>query len=139
MTPFSLLISLAGLSHRAAESFLGVSLDSVRGWINGRRTPPQRVLDMLVALIAAQERAADEALHLIREKKTEVEAGGKHLAGVPLGYPADDHEAAALGMPCVGAWQAMAARVVAGSAVPVTLVPRGSTVATAGAAEAHEK
>jgi hypothetical protein len=60
-----------------------------------------------------------------------------NAAEIALGYPTDDHEAQGLGWPCVGAWRAMAARVVV-AALPVRLVPRGSSLATAAAIEAHQ-
>ncbi|NFV79982.1 helix-turn-helix domain-containing protein [Magnetospirillum aberrantis] len=139
MTAFALLLSLVGLSHREAANFVGVSIDSVRGWINGRRTPPAAVLDELRAMIAAQELAAAEALELITEQYEEALGAGRKLTAIDLGYPADDAEATLLGLPCVSAWRMMAARVVAKSPVPVRLIPRSSTLATAGAAEAHGK
>lgn len=56
---------------------------------------------------------------------------------IEIGYPADDHEAQSLGWPCVEAWAAMAARVLAASDTRIRLVPRGSTPGTAAAADAH--
>lgn len=58
---------------------------------------------------------------------------------VELGYPSDDYEAKTLGWPCIGAWAGMAARIVAGSPATVVLVPRGSTLATAGAANVGDR
>ncbi len=135
MTPFALLINLAGLSHREAAGFCSVRLDTVRSWSIGRNKSPARVIDDLRALIATQERVAAQALMRLAEMTAE----HGEPEGLTLGYPADDHEARGLGFPCVGAWAAMAARVVAASPVPVELVPRGSTLATAAAADAHEK
>lgn len=132
MTPAALLLSLAGLSHREASDFLGVRLDTVKSWhrkINPSHASAGIIADLRL-LIARQAQSADEQLALIS-------ASGADQ--VELGYPADDHEAQTIGWPCVGAWQAMAARVVANSPVPVRLVPRGSTAATAAAADAHGK
>jgi transcriptional regulator with XRE-family HTH domain len=131
LTPFALLTRLAGLSLSEAARFLGVRRDTVNSWSSGRNRTPPGVLAQLRDLVAMQERAAAEALRLIASAESEAE--------IELGYPADDHEAQALGWPCVGAWFGMAARVVAGTDRPVILVPRGSTVATAAAAEAHER
>lgn len=123
MTPFALLTSLAGLSHREAAEFLSVRLDTVKSWASGRNGCRDSVLGELRSLIALQERAARQALAIIRRGKPEE---------VELGFPADDAEACDLGWPCAGAWGAMAARVIAGTDRPVDLVPRGSTPASGG-------
>ena len=119
MTPFALLASLAGLSHREAAEFLNVRVDTAKSWSAGRRACPAYALDELKALIARQERAAREP------------------DAIELGYPADDAEARALGWTCVGAWRAMAARLLAVEP-RARLVPRGSTPATAAAGDARE-
>ena len=137
MTPVTLLISMAGLSHREASDYLRVRLDTVQSW--HRKTKPNQasegVIGELKALIAAQENASNQFLDMVKT------ISAQH--GVPdvieLGYPADDHEAQALGLPCVGAWMAMAGRCVARSPIRIKLVPRGSTLATAAAMDAHQR
>jgi hypothetical protein len=134
MTPFALLCALAGLSHREAGEFFSVRLDTVKSWASGRRSPPAAALVDLRALVARQFRAAAEVI-------AQVEALAAQTAApeaIELGYPADDFEARSLGWPCIGAWRAMAARVVAATAVPIILVPRGLTPATAAAADARD-
>ena len=135
MTPVALLIGLAGLSHREAAEFLEVRLDTVQSWHRSARPNKASpgVIAELAALIAHQERAADAALQQIAEI---TESHGPPQA-IDLGYPADDHEAQALGFPCVGAWEAMAARVVARSPIRIELVPRGANAATAAAMKGH--
>ena len=128
MTPFALLESLAGLSHREAGEFHGVRIDTVKSWATGRNNCPPGPLGELRALIAMQERAACETLAIIKR-------GG--AAEIELGYPSDDREARSLGWPCVGAWAAMAARIVAATELAARLVPRGSTSATAAAIDAR--
>ena len=137
MTPAAVLISLAGLSHREAADFLGVRLDTVQSW--HRKTRPNQASDGVIrelkALIETQERAAEQQLDVIA--RLAVEHGAPDA--IEIGYPVDDHEAKTLGLPCVGAWAAMAARVVGRSPIPIRLVPRGSTIATAAAVQAHDK
>lgn len=130
MVPFAMLLGLTGLSQREAADFLDARLDTVKSWSSGRNRCPDGVIEDLSDLAERQERAADEAINAI----TEAPEG----ADVEIGYPVDDVEAQALGWPCVGAWKGMAARVVAFSDKPVRLVPRGSTLATAGSADANE-
>jgi hypothetical protein len=90
-------------------------------------------LDELRSLIHKQSRAAAETLAQLSKLSP-----GK-LDEIELGYPADDYEAKELGWLCVGAWAAMAARVIAESKRKIKLVPRGSTPATAAAIEARGK
>lgn len=141
MTPAAMMITLAGLSHREAAEFLGIRLDTVQSYFRrtGAKSAPTGMLNELRRLIALQQRAADETLTLIANKMEATKAAGDVLSEIDIGFPADDYEAQALGFPCVGAWQAMAARVVAGSAVPIRLVPRGTNPATAGATDIHER
>ena len=135
MTPFALLCRLAGLTHDEAATLCGVRGDSARQWATGRRTAPPNALGTLRDLIARQDRAAAEALAQIAALTAE--HGAPDV--VDLGYPADDHEARGMGWPCAGAWAAMAARVIAASPAPIALVPRGSTSATAAAADARDR
>jgi hypothetical protein len=134
MTPAALLISLAGLSQREASEFLKVRLDTVKSWSRANKPAlaSPGILAELRALIAKQDRAAREALKIIRARKPAPDE-------IEIGYPADDYEAKSLGWPCIGAWAGMAARVVAEIDVPVILSPRGSTAATAAAIDAHHK
>lgn len=134
MTPFALLISLCGLSQREAAEFLDVSASSVDKMSRGTRTTPPGVIDEMRTLIEKQEIAARHTLDEIKK----IRARKNPPNAIEIGYPVDDHEAQTLGWPCVGAWRGMTARVVAASTVPVQLVPRGSTLATAAAAVARD-
>jgi len=128
LTVFALLLDRCGLSHREAADVLGVRLDTVKSWAAGRnRAPPGAVAD-LRTIYARIERAAEEALAVIREQAPEL---------VEIGLASDDHEARSLGWPCVGAHAALLGLIAARCGAPVRVVPRGTTAATAGAADAH--
>lgn len=133
MTLFAILCALAGLSQHEAGDLCGVRHDSARQWATGRRTAPPATINELRALIVRQEHAASEAVAQIAWLSKSHSAPDV----IELGYPADDHEAQSLGWPCVGAWSAMAARVIAAAPAKIVLVPRGSTPGTAAAADAH--
>lgn len=109
----------------------GVRLDTVKSWCSGRNRANDGVIRELRQLHAKIERVATEALVLISRAPDAEE--------IELGYAADDHEAQALGWPCVGAQAASLGLVIARCDRPVRLVPRGATVATAAAAEAHQR
>lgn len=130
-TPASLLIDRCGLSHREAAAFLGVRLDTVNSWSSGRNPTPAGVIDELRGLYARIEDAAARTLAL-RAERGDVDAAELGIAG-------DDAEAQVLGWPCVGAQVAMAGIVAARLDVPVRVVERGSTRATAVAVVAHGK
>lgn len=127
-TPLALLLDRCGLSHREAADFLDVRVDTIRSWSIGRNRTPAGVIDELRALYAQIEQAAGQALKVIEEQAPD---------DVELGIAADDSEAQGLGWPCVGAQAAMLGLVVARCGRPVRIVPRGSTLATAAAIEAH--
>lgn len=135
MTLFALLIDRCGLSHQEAAEFLQVRRDTVHSWSTDRRPAPAGVIGQLRALYRAIDRAANEAMaELGRAIK---QRGAPEV--IELGLASDDHEARSLGLPCVGAHAALLGLVAARLDVPVVIVPRGSTAATAGAADAHRK
>lgn len=131
-TEFSLLTQACGLSHREAAEFLGVRIDTVKSWSAGRNPAPDGVLDELRGLAARIDRAVAEALRTIREASPPPD-------DVEIGVASDDYEAQSLGWPCVGAHRQVAARIAAACPYSVHIVPRGSTPASAAAADAHER
>ncbi|MEM7428633.1 MAG: hypothetical protein AAF441_21295 [Pseudomonadota bacterium] len=88
----------------------------------------------LRALYAVIDTAAlDQADEIERQiKRNPVEQ-------IEIGIAVDDHEAQGLGLPCAGAHGALIGLVVTQIDVPFRIVPRGSTVATAGAADERER
>lgn len=125
MTNFGLLLELSGLSTVEAAAFLKSPPVDIGGWSRGDHTAPDHVIEIIRHLIANQAQAAHEALDIILQHHPEL---------VELGYPLNDDDARSLGWPCLAAWKAMAARFVSECPAPVTLVPRGSTPATAATA-----
>lgn len=137
-TIFSLLCQVCGLSHREAADFLDARPDTIKAWGAGRRHAPPGVLDSLAGLAAQIDVAADVAVDLIREQSAD--HGG--VGEIELGLASDDVEARDLGWPCVGAHRAVLALTVARgmeSGHTFEIVPRGSTVATAAAADVHDR
>ena len=128
LTPFALLLGRCGLSHREAAELLAVRLDTVKSWSTGRNRAPAGAITALRGIYARIDQAAAETLALIRQQAPEE---------IEIGIATDDHEARSLGWPCVGAHAALAGLVVARCGVPARIVPRGSTVATAAAADTH--
>lgn len=125
-TAFGILVALAGLSHREAAEFLGVRLDTVKSWSSGRNKCPAGAIRELRTLILRQQHAAAEVLAQIERLASAQGASDV----IELGEPIDDAEAQSLGWPCVGAWRAMTARVVAGADRQIVVVPRDPTPAT---------
>jgi hypothetical protein len=129
VTLYDLLRQRCGLSQQEAADLHAASLDSVKSWCSGRRTAPESAIEELRSLYARIERAAAEGVRTIRRHRG--------ASVVELGLASDDHEAQTLGWPCVGAHAAVLGIVAARSPRPILIVPRGSTAATAKAADAH--
>ncbi len=130
MTPFAALQSLCGLSNREAAEFLGTQeryVERLRSGARGGRAGSD-YLSRLHDLWSAIDTAAEDAADAIGREGLLSGAGP-----IELGYPADDHEAQSLGLPCVGAWRQMAARLIdelmlrdrAFDPTRVRFVPRG--------------
>lgn len=130
-TAYALLLARCGLSLQEAAAFHDVRLDTVKSWSSGRNRAPDGVIAELRELYDRIEDAAHQAVAVI-------ERGGDS-GEVELGLASDDAEAQSLGWPCVGAHKAVLGLVAAMIDNHVTVVPRGSTVATAAAADAHQK
>ena len=129
MTPFALLVGVCGLSPGEAADLVGEDHGMVDAWLAGRGDAPLPVLVELSDLEARIEHAANAMAATIRDAPAAAE--------IELGYAVDDAEARHLGWPCCGAQRAALGRAIARAGRPVQLVPRGSTPATAGAADAH--
>jgi hypothetical protein len=137
-TLFDLLAQACGLSQREAADFLRVRLDTIKSWASGRRQAPQEALAELATLAARIDTAAIEAVAQIDAMAAQHGAPSE----IDLGVASDDAEAQSIGWPCVGAQCASLGLVVARGTkrgYRFRVSPRGSTVATASAADAHER
>lgn len=130
---FALIRERCGLSLAEAADFLDVSADSIRSWSSGRRSAPQGAIDEMRALYRAIEDAAAKNLIVIGDLLADNEPPGR----IELGLAKSNAEAKRLGLPCIGAHAAMLGLVAARLALPVSVVPRESTMASATAAKAH--
>lgn len=134
-TVFALLRQVCGLSYQEAAGLLRARFDSVKSWESGRRRAPDGALAELASLAARIDKAAGEALAQMEE----LSASHGRPEEIELGLASDDHEAQALGWPCVGAHRAVLVCVVArgmAEGYRFRVVPRGSTVSTAAVADA---
>jgi hypothetical protein len=126
------LMDSCGLNVREAAAILEVREDSVRTTLRGKWRAPQGWIEELSAVYDLIESRADA----LCDQLEQVAEG----TVVELGYAADDAEAQDLGWPCVGAQMAALRRVWEDQRdrLTIALVPRGSTSATAAAADARE-
>ena len=140
MTPFETLLTASGLSQREAAGYLDVAYDTLRGWLSGRRNVPAGATADLRALVVQQIMAATKGAQTIEQI---VARASEMPEAIEIGFPADEAEAQTLGFPAVSAWAAMAGMMLAELpghiAARVVFVPRGSTPATAAAADAQGK
>lgn len=138
-TEFALLCNRCGLSHKEAADFLNVRLDTVKSWSNGRNNAPEGAKKDLSQLYSQIEKTAAQGFDFLSQKISDI---GEVPEEIELGVAVDDAEAQALGLPFASCHQvAIALLVLLGRAEGwrFNVVPRGSTVATAGAADAHSK
>ncbi|MEN2980844.1 hypothetical protein P7L78_21875 [Tistrella bauzanensis] len=131
-TTFGALLRATGLSQVEAAALYGVRIDTVKSWYSGRRRAPPDIIGDLAGLVARMDRAASEAVAMIRRQAKAQGAPGT----VEMGYARSDAEAISLGYPTASA-HAMTVALAVGRAhaagYNVALVPRGTTLATAGA------
>lgn len=136
-TIFRLLCEVCGLSQREAADFLDVPVNTVKKWWQGTRPANDGVLSELAGLAEKIDVAVTESLKVI-----DGQAGTPGQGIIELGVVSDDAEAQTLGWPCVGAHRAVIGQIVAlgmAEGHKFEVVPRGSTVASAAAADAHGK
>ncbi|MBF0250593.1 MAG: hypothetical protein HQL35_08210 [Alphaproteobacteria bacterium] len=132
---FSLLCHVCGLSQRESAAFLDAREDTIKSWSSGRRQAPDGVIGQLAELADAIDAAADRLVAAVADNAPPGDGV------IELGVASDDAEAQSIGWPCVGAHRAALGLAVArGMAEGYTfaIVPRGSTVATAAAADVHD-
>lgn len=131
-----LLIDACGLSQREAAEFLSVRLDTVKSWYRVHSTAARPgIIHELQALHVKQRRAAANFIKLMRQLAREGTISGT----IEVGIASDDAEARSLGWPCVGAQRMSIALAAARlSGVRIVIVPRGTTPATAAAADVHD-
>lgn len=127
---YALLRERCGLSIREAAEFHSVPVNTVTKWSSGDRNPPPGVIAELRELYERIEAAADELIQAAEEAGPEVE--------IEIGLASDDYEAQSIGWPCVGAHAAAIGLAAIYVDNPVIVVPRGSTVITAAAADTHD-
>ena len=87
------------------------------------------------SLYADLENAANDVLAVVADRK-KVHGPAR---SVELGLATDDAEARQLGLPCVGAHEALVGLVAARLDRPVKVMPRASTLPTAGAEELRQQ
>lgn len=134
MTTFSALTTACGLSLREASEVVKVRLDTVKSWSSGRNNCPVSVLAELSDLRDRIEEAADAAISDILDAVPRPES-------VEIGLASDDAEARSIGWPCVGVHRMLLGCVASGlivAQIAVRIVPRGSAMLTAAAADEND-
>lgn len=140
---FKILCQSCGLTIDDAASALDVRLGTIKGWWLGNRTCPASVITELRALSARQEEAAKQLAQIILDSTAADQESAAEMEKIEVGIAVDDTEAQSLGWPCVGAQSAVFRHILRilpeELAVKVKIVPRGSTLGTARAADVHGK
>jgi hypothetical protein len=127
---FGLALQAAGLTGEDAAELLGVTLDAVKSWSSGRREAPAE----------AWEKLRDWWEWASKARLAMVAKAAKTPPGwIEIGMPTDLAEAQGVGFLAME----MNARQIGLLALEVKasirVVPRGSTIATAAAADQHDR
>ena len=96
----------------------GVSVDAVKSWSSGRSPAPAAAIKDLRALWWRIRSTANKAIAVIRDGRPAGKGGE-----VVIGFPKNDAGAQALGLPCLGAWRAVTAILVAKVETPIRFEP----------------
>lgn len=113
------MLSRVGLSQTEVARLVGAQDRTVRRWLGNEPGPdgkaflpsPQHWL-RLFNLCRAQDRAAAQAMSLIRRLRTNAEETGKPMDPVSVRLARDDADARRLGMPFLSAHVAVVRRIV---------------------------
>ncbi len=113
------MLSRVGLSQSEVARLVGAQERTVRRWLGGEPGPdgeafvpsPQHWL-RLFNLCKAQDRAAEQAMRLIRRLRTNAEETGRALEPVSVRLARDDADARRAGMPFLSAHIAVVRRIV---------------------------
>lgn len=137
-TTFAVLAHFCGLSHSEAAEFLDVSIHTIKKWGVGKRNCPPGAIEQLADLSQTIMATAANALTEIDRLAT---VHSKPEA-IDLGVAVDDIEAQDLGLPFASTHQAVIGQIVADGmkkGYRFNVVPRGTTTASAAAADVHDQ
>lgn len=128
---FKCLLTATGLSLSDAAEFLNVSRKNITRWTNGTLEPPVGVIKELAKLVQKQNEAVKQTLDLIGQ--------AKGFGDYEIGCPSDQIEANDMGWPSVSAFHMVVGRIIGEAGVDIKVVPRGSTLGTAAAADVQDR
>lgn len=127
------MLSRIGLSLTEVARLVGAQQRTVRRWLGDAPGPdgkpflpsPQHWL-RLYNLCRAQDRAAEQAMRLLRRLKTDADENGRRLDPVSVRLARDDSDARRVGMPFFSAHVAVVRRIVErceAERIPYAVVP----------------
>ena len=133
------LLASSGMDTFEASTFHGIEEDAIMMWVAGDEEPEEEAVEKLAELVCRMAVSVGEALDYLLDQMEENDGAPSFLE---IGLASDDAEAEQLGWPCVRVHEMVLGMMVAQATeigVPVSIVPRGSTVGSAAAADALEK
>ena len=136
---YDCLLKSSGMDSIDAAEFHGVDEEAIHMWVSGDEEPSQHEIDKISDLICRMAISVSEVVDYVLEQ-TEKHGSGPDV--FELGLASDDQEAGVLGWPCKSAHKmvlGMTAAQMSEIGIKVSIVPRGSTVPSAAAADAFEQ
>ena len=140
---YQCILASTGMSVADAATFHEVSDDQIIEWIGGSEDPPDEVMDAISQLVCRMAESVGEVVDHVLDKAEQIMEEPHAFPDVlELGLASDDAEAQTLGWPNANAHRTvigMTAAQISDMGIRVSVVPRGSTVTSAAAADAYDK
>ena len=133
------LQTASGMDTFEASNFLGVDEDAVMMWVSGEEEADEDSIEKMAELICKMVTSVGQTLDYLLDQMEENDSAP---AFIEMGLSSDDKEAELLGWPCVRVHEMVLGMMAAQGTeigIPISIVPRGSTVSSAAAADAFEK
>ena len=136
---YQCIVASTGMNVADAAVFHEVSSDLIVEWVEGSEDPPDEAMDDISQLVCRMAESVAEVLDHVLDK---AEEHGGYPDVLELGLASDNAEAQTLGWPNANAHRTvigMTAAQMAALGIKVSVVPRGSTVTSAAAADAYDR
>ena len=133
------LQAASGMDTFEASTFLGVDEDAIMMWVSGDEEADEDSIEKMAELICKMVTSVGETLDYLLNQMEENDSAPAFLE---MGLASDDAEAELLGWPCVRVHEMVLGMMAAQATeigIPISIVPRGSTLSSAAAADAFEE
>ena len=137
------VLTSTGMSVSEAATFHQTDEGIINKWIEGSEQPPADVMRSLSQLVCRMFESVEQVMdHVIEKAEAVLDGSDNYPDEIELGVASDDVEAQTMGWPTASTHETvigMTAAQVLAIGIDVSVVPRGSTVTSAAAADAYDR